>query len=161
MAYWIIISLKMNRKRPGNFWANFVNSNHSVTGEPLHTYTYRAAHCGKDVGLYFHFIQLFPDNNTNICRTVPQQGGPVWWIPTSLANYSAPYKGVRLPVGSFYVSTKGSYYILTTAGFSYLAQRFLCDSRNLTQKSCEIVWCQIVFVWFQVIKGAFPKLLNE
>ena len=64
MAYWSIISLKMNRKRPGNFWANFVNSNHSVTGEPLHTYTYRAAHCGKDVGLYFQdFIQLFPDNN--------------------------------------------------------------------------------------------------
>ena len=78
-----------------------------------------------------------------------------------IANYSALYKGVRLPVGSLNMSKKGSYYILTTAGFSYLAQRFLCDSRNLTQKSCEIVWCQIVFVWFQVIKGAFPKLLNE
>ena len=93
----------------------------------------------KDVGLYFHFIQLFPDNNTNICRTVPQQGGPVWWIPSSLGNYSAPYKSVRLPVGSLNVSTKGSYYILTTAGFSYLAQHFSRDSRNLTQKTCEIV----------------------
>ena len=125
-----------------------------------HIYIQSGTLC-KDVGLYFHFIQLFPDNNTNICRTVPQQGGPVWWIPTSLPNYSAPYKSVRLPVGSFNVSKKGSYYILTTAGFSYLAQRFSRDSRNLTQKTCEIVWCQIVFVWFQVIKGAFPKLLNE
>ena len=143
---------------PGNFWTKFGNSGHSVTGEPLHTY--RAAHCGKDVGLYFHFIQLFPDNNTNICRTVPQEGGPVWWIPTSLGNYSAPYKGVRLPVGSLNVSTKGSYYILTTAGFSYLAQRFSRDSRNLTQKTCQIVWCQIVFCLVSCNKRCFSQIIE-
>ena len=61
-----------------------------------HIYTYRAAHCGKDVGLYFHFIQLFPDNNTNICRTVPQQGGPVWWIPTTYSKLQRPLYGCKI-----------------------------------------------------------------
>ena len=38
---------------PGNFWTKLGNSDHSVTGEPLHTYTHRAAHCARTLAFIF------------------------------------------------------------------------------------------------------------
>ena len=88
----------MNRKRPGNFWTKFGNSEHSVTGEPLHTYTHTERRTvARTLAFIFRISFSFSlTTTTNICRTVPQQGGPVWWIPTTYSKLQRPLYGCKI-----------------------------------------------------------------
>ena len=90
-------AVKMNRKRPGNFWTKFGNSEHSVTGEPLHTYTHTerrtVARTLAFIFISFSFSLTTIPTSAELYRNKVVRSGEYLLL---IANYSA----LRRPVPS-------------------------------------------------------------